>query len=81
MQFPDLTTSSGALLMAAVLGTIVAAGYTVPDEQKFIDWANDYISFVTNTGVSVCYINIGDWIRYDSYGDFDGEVMRLVVKS
>lgn len=26
------------------------------------------------------YINIGDWIRYDSYGVFDGETMRLVRK-
>ncbi|MFM2136124.1 MAG: hypothetical protein RL021_1524 [Bacteroidota bacterium] len=25
------------------------------------------------------YINIGDWIRYDSYGVFDGETFRLVV--
>ena len=23
------------------------------------------------------YVNLGDWIRYDSYGEFDGETMRL----
>jgi UDP-2,3-diacylglucosamine hydrolase len=23
------------------------------------------------------YINLGDWIRYDSYGEFDGKEMRL----
>jgi UDP-2,3-diacylglucosamine hydrolase len=23
------------------------------------------------------YVNLGDWIRYDSYGEFDGEQMRL----
>ena len=25
------------------------------------------------------YINIGDWMRYDSFGVFDGESMRMVV--
>ncbi|MDR3681317.1 MAG: UDP-2,3-diacylglucosamine diphosphatase [Flavipsychrobacter sp.] len=23
------------------------------------------------------YVNLGDWLRYDSYGEFDGEQMRL----
>ena len=23
------------------------------------------------------YVNLGDWIKYDSYGEFDGEQMRL----
>lgn len=32
-----------------------------PYRQKFIDWAEDYISFITNSGVSVAYINIGDY--------------------
>ena len=63
-------TGGTAPTTPAVLGTVVAAGYTVPDEQKFINWANDYISFVTNTGVSVCYINVGDY-RADNKHNYD----------
>ena len=59
---PKVTLTGGATpTTPAVLGTVVASGYTAPDEQTFINWANDYIQFVTNTGVSVCYINIGDY--------------------
>jgi|GEM_PF-2081369 len=59
---PKVTLAGGATpTTPAVLGTVVASGYTAPDEQTFIRWANDYIQFVTNTGVSVCYINIGDY--------------------
>ena len=32
-----------------------------PDKQKFTEWAEDYISFITNSGVSVAYINVGDY--------------------
>ena len=48
----------------------VVNGNTVPDRQKFSDWANDYISFVTNTGVSVCYINVGDY-KADNKHNYD----------
>ena len=32
-----------------------------PDKGKFTAWAEDYISFITNSGVSVAYINVGDY--------------------
>ena len=32
-----------------------------PDKTKFSNWAEDYISFITNSGVDVAYINIGDY--------------------
>ena len=48
----------------------VVNGNTVPDRQKFSDWASDYISFVTNTGVSVCYINVGDY-KADNKHNYD----------
>ena len=32
-----------------------------PDKAKFAAWAEDYISFITNSGVSVAYINVGDY--------------------
>ena len=32
-----------------------------PDKAKFTAWAEDYISFITNSGVSVAYINVGDY--------------------
>ena len=59
---PTVTLTGGAApTTPAVLGTIVAGACTVPDEAKFAAWAKDYISFVKNTGVSVCYINVGDY--------------------
>ena len=33
-----------------------------PDKQKFINWADDYISFITNSGASLAYIHIGDYV-------------------
>lgn len=30
-------------------------------EEKFAAWAQDYVNFVTHSGASVCYINIGDY--------------------
>lgn len=59
---PTVTLTGGATpTKPAVLGTVVVSGYTAPDKQTFINWATDYIHFVKNTGVSVCYINIGDY--------------------
>jgi len=31
------------------------------NRAMFQDWANDYIQFITNSGVSVAYINVGDY--------------------
>ena len=35
--------------------------------QIFQNWADDYISFITNSGVSVAYINIGDYSQDDKH--------------
>ena len=34
---------------------------TKASKDKFTKWADDYISFIKNSGVSVAYINIGDY--------------------
>jgi hypothetical protein len=36
-------------------------GVTLTGREKFQQWAADYISFITNSGVSVASINIGDY--------------------
>lgn len=41
-------------------GTI--AGVTMTARQMFQSWANDYISFITNSGAKVASINIGDYL-------------------
>ena len=52
----------------AVIGSPVSAGAVeVASRAKFQAWANDYISFVANTGVSTAIINIGDY-RADTKG-------------
>ncbi|MFM8932928.1 MAG: hypothetical protein ACKOS8_13765, partial [Gemmataceae bacterium] len=33
----------------------------VPSRAKFQEWAKDYLSFVANTGVTTCFINVGDY--------------------
>ena len=41
--------------------TATVGSVTVPSRDKFKAWANDYITYVANTGVSTAIINIGDW--------------------
>jgi len=40
---------------------VTASQYEGPSETKFQEWAKDYLSFVANTGVTTCFINIGDY--------------------
>ena len=47
---------------SAVLGTVTAGVVEVPSRSKFQAWAKDYITYVANTGVSTCFINIGDYL-------------------
>jgi hypothetical protein len=47
---------------SAILGTVTAGMVEVPSRSKFQAWANDYITYVANTGVSTCFINIGDYL-------------------
>jgi len=63
--------------MAADVAVAVAAPALVPkihvshfgqdisftSREMFQSWANDYISFITNSGASVAYINIGDFMQ------------------
>lgn len=39
----------------------VLSGETLSGREKFQRWAADYVSFITNSGVSVASINIGDY--------------------
>lgn len=42
--------------------SVTASQYEGPSHAKFQAWAKDYITYVANTGVSTCFINIGDYL-------------------
>jgi len=41
--------------------SVTASLYEGPSQSKFQEWAKDYLSFVANTGVTTCFINVGDY--------------------